>query len=200
MRPAGRPVNNEADRTTLLDKRETVAQSIGPEAASTALPPPAVSYDATKLDKHLAGGIAWTTGAKWSSQVLSWASTLVVARLLLPSDFGLVSMGAEYLSLVQNFTEFGLSSCRHTAVRAHFPAGRDVGPGIHRRGPAGAERIDSDDRCGGRVEVALAPAWLLYLYFGMEMLTGGTTYVLVIVALHDDRLRAFKRVAQRLRS
>jgi O-antigen/teichoic acid export membrane protein len=110
MGPAERSINNQADRKTLLDKTETIAQRIGSNDASTALPTPAVSYDVAKLDKHLAGGIAWSAGAKWSSQILSWASTLVVARLLLPSDFGLVGMAAVYLSLMQNFTEFGFGS------------------------------------------------------------------------------------------
>ncbi len=93
-----------------MDERETIAQSIGPQPASTALPLPAVSYDVAKLDKHLASGIAWTAGAKWSSQALSWASMLIVARLLLPSDFGLVGMAAVYLSFVQKFSEFGFGS------------------------------------------------------------------------------------------
>lgn len=62
------------------------------------------------MDKHLAGGIAWTAGAKWSSQILSWASILVVARLLLPADFGLVGMAVVYLSFVEKFSEFGFGS------------------------------------------------------------------------------------------
>ena len=41
---------------------------------------------------------------------LSWASMLVVARLLLPSDFGLVGMAVVYLSFVQKFSEFGFGS------------------------------------------------------------------------------------------
>jgi PST family polysaccharide transporter len=62
------------------------------------------------MDKHLVGGIAWTAGAKWTSQLFSWASTVIVARLLTPSDFGLIGMAAVYMSLVQNFSEFGFGS------------------------------------------------------------------------------------------
>jgi PST family polysaccharide transporter len=62
------------------------------------------------MDKRLVGGIVWTAGAKWSSQLLTWGSTLVVARLLLPSDFGLVGMAVVYLSFVQYFSEFGFGS------------------------------------------------------------------------------------------
>jgi O-antigen/teichoic acid export membrane protein len=53
-------------------------------------------------------GLAWTGGMKWSTQILSWLSTLVVARLLTPTDYGLVGMAAVYLGLVQLVNELGL--------------------------------------------------------------------------------------------
>ena len=62
------------------------------------------------LDSRLARGVAWTVAAKWSVQVLSWGSMLVLARLLSPSDFGLVGMASVYLGLVSMVSEFGLSS------------------------------------------------------------------------------------------
>src|SRR2546425_994592 len=60
------------------------------------------------LDRSLVHGLAWTGAAKWSVQALSWASTLVVARLLTPEDYGLVGMAALYLGLVTLLSEFGL--------------------------------------------------------------------------------------------
>lgn len=62
------------------------------------------------MDRHLLTGIAWTAAAKWSSQILTWASLLVVARLLLPSDFGIVGMAAVYLGILKLFSEFGVGS------------------------------------------------------------------------------------------
>jgi O-antigen/teichoic acid export membrane protein len=62
------------------------------------------------MDKRLVGGIAWTAGAKWSSQILTWASLLIVARMLLPSEFGLVGMAGVYLGLVRNCSDFGFGS------------------------------------------------------------------------------------------
>jgi len=56
------------------------------------------------------GGIAWTAGSKWSSQILSWVCTLIVARILGPADFGLIGMATVYLGLVTLFTQFGLST------------------------------------------------------------------------------------------
>lgn len=55
-------------------------------------------------------GIAWTGGMKWATQVLSWISTLFVARILTPGDYGLASMAAVYTGLVQIVNEFGLSA------------------------------------------------------------------------------------------
>lgn len=62
------------------------------------------------LDRSLVHGIAWTAGLKWLTQVLSWASTLVVARILTPGDYGLVGMATVYLGLVQLVNEFGLGA------------------------------------------------------------------------------------------
>jgi O-antigen/teichoic acid export membrane protein len=75
-----------------------------PEAGSTAV------TDTTVMDKHLLGGIAWTAGAKWASQILTWLCLLVVARLLEPRDFGVVGVAGVYLGLIAVFSEFGFGS------------------------------------------------------------------------------------------
>lgn len=48
--------------------------------------------------------------ARWAAQVLSWASTLVVAHLLAPTDYGLVAMALVYVGLAQLVNEFGLGT------------------------------------------------------------------------------------------
>ena len=56
---------------------------------------PAVLQDrsrASKLDRSLAGSLAWRAAGDWISQVFSWLSLLIVVRLLSPADFGLVAM------------------------------------------------------------------------------------------------------------
>jgi teichuronic acid exporter len=55
-------------------------------------------------------GIAWTGGTKWATQILSWAATLIVARILSPSDYGLMGMAMVYLGLVTMVSEFGLTA------------------------------------------------------------------------------------------
>src|SRR5213083_297141 len=71
---------------------------------------PSSQPGARELDQSLLRGIAWTGGARWATQLLSWASTLVVARLLSPSDYGLVGMAMVYLGFVQLVNEFGLGA------------------------------------------------------------------------------------------
>lgn len=70
----------------------------------------AATTETAATDKQLIGGIAWTATARWSSQILSWASLLIVARLLSPADFGLVGMASVFLGFVNIFSEFGLGS------------------------------------------------------------------------------------------
>lgn len=60
------------------------------------------------LDRKVVGGMAWTATVKWSSQVVVWGTTIVVARLLTPTDYGLVGMAAVFLELVTVFSEFGV--------------------------------------------------------------------------------------------
>src|SRR5215475_7431032 len=83
--------------------------------------PPAVDID--HIDRSLVGGVAWTGMAKWSIQLLSWATTLVLARLLTPDDFGLVALAQVYIGLVALINEMGLGSAVVTfrdLSRAHL--------------------------------------------------------------------------------
>ena len=63
-----------------------------------------------EMQRSLARGIAWTGGAKWLTQLLTWGTTIVVARVLGPDAYGLVGMAALFLGLVTMFTEFGLGT------------------------------------------------------------------------------------------
>jgi PST family polysaccharide transporter len=93
-----------------LDKSETTKQKAVTEPLLASQGASAGLEESASLDKHLVRGIAWTAAAKWSNQVFAWASLLIVARLLLPSDFGLVAMAAVYLGLAQKFSEFGFGT------------------------------------------------------------------------------------------
>jgi len=69
---------------------------------------PAAAPPTGRLDKHMARAMAWTGIAKWGTQLLTWGSTIVVARILNPSDYGLIGMATIYLGLVALISEFGL--------------------------------------------------------------------------------------------
>ena len=62
------------------------------------------------FDGSLVRGLAWTGAVKWCSQLLSWLSTIVVARLLMPEDYGLVTMAGVLLGMISLFNEFGLGA------------------------------------------------------------------------------------------
>ncbi len=62
------------------------------------------------LDRSLAHGVTWTGGIKGIALLLSWASTIIVARILNPADYGLVAMATLYLGLTMMVTDFGLGA------------------------------------------------------------------------------------------
>lgn len=82
-----------------------------PEAPPSTPPPRTPEPpERAELDRSLASGIAWTGGIKWIVQIVSWATTLIVARLLVPEDFGIIGMATLVLGLIRLVNEFGLGS------------------------------------------------------------------------------------------
>lgn len=55
-------------------------------------------------------GLTWTGAAKALGQVAAWSSTLVVARILSPSDYGIMGMASVFLGLLQAISEFGIGA------------------------------------------------------------------------------------------
>jgi lipopolysaccharide exporter len=53
----------------------------------------------------LVRGTLWSVGLRWGNRVIGMISTLVVARLLLPADYGLIAMATLVLGLVQTFLD-----------------------------------------------------------------------------------------------
>ncbi|MDQ3949669.1 MAG: lipopolysaccharide biosynthesis protein [Gemmatimonadota bacterium] len=62
------------------------------------------------LDRSLLLGVAWTAGMKWSTQILSWASTLLVARLLTPTDYGLFGMAMVFQGFLAPIYDLGIGA------------------------------------------------------------------------------------------
>ena len=55
-------------------------------------------------------GIAWTAVLRWSAQIVSWIATAVAARLLVPADYGIVSMAMLAVGLVRMVDDIGLDA------------------------------------------------------------------------------------------
>src|SRR2546428_8962077 len=62
------------------------------------------------LDRTLIHGVTWTGGIKGVALLVSWATTIIVARILSPADYGLVAMATLYLGLTTMVTDFGLGA------------------------------------------------------------------------------------------
>ncbi len=62
------------------------------------------------LKQRAVAGIAWSTAARVIQQVIQFTLSVILARLLVPEDFGLVGMVAVFLGFAALFGEFGFGS------------------------------------------------------------------------------------------
>jgi len=83
--------------TREAEKIEDCAAELGDQSAMS-----------RRMDRSLAHSLAWRAGADWFSQILSWASFLIVVRLLAPADFGIVAMAMVLWSYLRYLGEFGI--------------------------------------------------------------------------------------------
>jgi len=69
----------------------------------------------------LTKGAAWFIGLRWGVRGIGLVSTLILARLLVPGDFGLVSVATSYIAILDGLSELGLNF----ALIREDDAGRD---------------------------------------------------------------------------
>ena len=62
------------------------------------------------LRSQALSGFRWTASVRLASQVLTWAITLVVIRLLTPADYGLLAMATVFVAFLAMFSELGLGA------------------------------------------------------------------------------------------
>jgi teichuronic acid exporter len=55
-------------------------------------------------------GFFWLSVGTFVGQFISWASTIIVIRLLLPKDYGLMAMAGSVIALLTTFSELGIGS------------------------------------------------------------------------------------------
>jgi len=60
--------------------------------------------------------VFWTAIERFSVQIMQFVIGLIVARLLSPSDFGLIAMLSIFIALAQSFID-SFTSIRHTKSR-----------------------------------------------------------------------------------
>lgn len=65
---------------------------------------------AAKLDRAFAGGLAWTAGVKYFTQVITWGALLVTARLLSPIEFGISAKASMFVVITNVLAEFGVGT------------------------------------------------------------------------------------------
>lgn len=86
-----------------MDPQDTVA-----DKATRSDSQPIDRHELRKMDHSLARSLVWRAIADWTSQVLTWASLLIVVRLLTPADFGLVGMAVVLVPYLRFISEFGI--------------------------------------------------------------------------------------------
>lgn len=75
------------------------------------------------LNRRLARGAAWMIGLRFADRSVGFVSTIVLARLLVPADFGLVALATALMAAVSVFGEFGLELAliqNQNAERRHY--------------------------------------------------------------------------------
>jgi O-antigen/teichoic acid export membrane protein len=60
--------------------------------------------------RALIRGAAWGVAMRWSIKLLGLISTLVLARILTPADYGLVAMAMLMVGLIEVFIDFGIET------------------------------------------------------------------------------------------
>ena len=80
------------------------------DAVITAVSVPSSDDREQQLDRSLIHSIAWTGAIKWITQILTWVSTIVVARVLSPADYGLVAIASTFIGFITMINEFGLGT------------------------------------------------------------------------------------------
>lgn len=83
----------------------------------TIAPPP------ISAKRHVARGTAWMVGVRWAIRLTGLLSTVVLARLLTPADYGIVAIATLILGTIEVLGEVGVSSAviRHPdPTREHY--------------------------------------------------------------------------------
>jgi lipopolysaccharide exporter len=97
--------------------------SLDPPSAQPPEPVDNTARPVRNLGRKVAAGAVWAMAYKLLERGLGIISTLILARLLMPSDFGLVAIATSFIALIELIRLFGFESAliqlRHV-TKAHF--------------------------------------------------------------------------------
>ena len=62
------------------------------------------------VEREAIAGLKWSGLSKLASQIITWAITLVVLRILSPSDYGLMAILSVFIALLASVAELGLGA------------------------------------------------------------------------------------------
>jgi O-antigen/teichoic acid export membrane protein len=66
--------------------------------------------DGQDLKRKAVQSTAWLASNRLVTQIISWAVTLILARLLAPADYGLFAMAVAVIAFLEMFQEFGVGA------------------------------------------------------------------------------------------
>ena len=81
-------------------------------------PPPQRS-----LEAHMLHGSMWTIGLRWAARITGLISTVILARLLTPADYGIVTIAMLIVGTVEMFSQTGQNAAvirNPKATREHY--------------------------------------------------------------------------------
>jgi O-antigen/teichoic acid export membrane protein len=95
------------------------------DAAASAVPTvsPGEFAGEAPLGGRVLRGLVWLGGVRWAAQLFTWASTLIIARLLAPEDYGLVALATVLTGFLEVITDLGLGSA---LVQSRNPTKQDI--------------------------------------------------------------------------
>lgn len=82
------------------------------------------------LNRRIARGAAWMVGLHFVDRCIGFVSTIVLARLLVPADFGLVAIAVALVASIAVFGEFGFELAliqNQKAERSHYDTAWTLG-------------------------------------------------------------------------
>jgi len=62
------------------------------------------------IGKDVSRALKWSTFGKFSSQIVTWAITLIVIRILEPKDYGLIAIASSFITLFTLVSDMGLGA------------------------------------------------------------------------------------------